>query len=121
MRAADYLDAAKQELNVSSDYALAARMSISRSRLHELRHEQRPVDAAEAIWLAVTLKKDPGQVVAELAEQREKNPKKKALLRSFLSRAAAVAAICCTLGLSFTAGGESAVGGPGGKRRRCYA
>lgn len=72
-----------------------------------------PLDVAFRI--AVTLKLDPAQVVADLAEQREKNEKRREFWRSFLSRAAyGVAAIGCTLALILSATFGSAAAEHGG-------
>jgi len=117
MTPAEYLDRAKISLGITSDYALAKAMSIHRSRLHKLRNQTNPMDEAEAIWIATTIQADPAQVMADLAEQREKNPKKKDFLKGFMKRAAALAAICCTLGLISFDGAGSAQAATGGRRR----
>lgn len=76
-----------------------------------------PLDVAFRI--AVTLKLDPAQVVADLAEQREKNEKRREFWRSFLSHAAyGVAAIGCTLALILSATFGSAAAVHGGFFRR---
>ncbi len=121
MKPAEYLDAAKTALELQSDYALAKVMNIRTSRLTMLKQGQRPLDEAEIVFIATTLKLDPGQVMADLGEQRIKNPKKKELLRGFLSRAAVLAALCCTLASISFAGAGSAPGAPGGGRRRGFA
>lgn len=121
MKPVDYLEAAKKALGLPSDYALAKVMGIDRGRLHKLKTGTRPMDTAEMLWLATTLEADPGLVVADLAEQREKNKAKKDFLRGFLSRAAIVAVLCVTLVSSFTDGVGSVLAAAGGGRRRSYA
>lgn len=121
MKPAEYLDAAKTALKIKSDYALAKAMNINGSRLFYLRNGKRPLDEAEMIFLATTLEIDPGLIVADLGEQRTKNKGKKELLRGFLSRAAALAALCVTLALNCSAGAGSAPGAAGGRRRFGYA
>lgn len=114
MKPADYLEAAKARLNMPSDYALAKAMNIDAGRLLKLKRGVRPLDEAEVVFIATTLELDPAQVFADLGEQRTKNVKKKELLRGFLSRAAVLAALCCTLALSCLDGarnGQAAHGG----------
>lgn len=114
MTPAEYLDAAKAALNLPSDYALAKAMGIHRSRLFKIRNGKHSIDEAEIVFLATSLKLDPGMIMADLGEQRTKNAKKKELLRGFLSRAAVVAALCCTLALNCLGGagnGQAAHGG----------
>lgn len=121
MKPGEYLDRAKEELGLKTDYALAKAMGIDRGRLLKLRKGTRPLDEAEAIWLATTIRCDPAQVIADLAEQREKDPKKKDFLRGFMSRAAVLAAICCTLALTCFDGAGNVLAAAGGRRRTSYA
>ena len=52
----------------------------------------------------IALELDPAHVIADLEEQREKNEKRRDFWRSFLSRAPMlIAALACTLVLSFSA------------------
>lgn len=118
MKPAEYIEAAKARLNLSSDYALAKVMNIDRGRLFKLKEGSRPLDEAEIVFLAATLALDPALVMADLGEQRTKNAKKKELLRGFLSRAAVLAALCCTLGLSCFGGAGSEPGRLGGFFKR---
>lgn len=117
MKPAEYIETAKARLKLPSDYALAKAMNITRSRLYYLRNGSRPLDEAEIVFIATTLEIDPAQVFADLGEQRTKNVKKKELLRGFLSRAAALAALCVTLALTCFAGAENAPAAAGGRRR----
>lgn len=118
MKPAEYLDAARAALKLKSDYALAKVMNITSDRLSKLRRQERPMDEAEIVFLAATLALDPALVMADLGEQRTKNAKKKELLRGFLSRAAVLAALCCTLGLSCFGGAGSEPGRLGGFFKR---
>jgi plasmid maintenance system antidote protein VapI len=118
MTPAEYLDAAKAALQLPSDYALAKAMGIHRSRLFKIRNGKHAIDEAEIVFLAATLELDPALVMADLGEQRTKNVKKKELLRGFLSRAAVLAALCCTLALSCLGGAGSEPGRLGGFFKR---
>ena len=114
MKPTAYLDAVKAELNVTSDYELSKRLECRSNHLAEYRTEKRGMPLDVAFRIAITLKLDPAQVVADLAEQREKNEKRREFWRSFLSRAAyGVAALGCTLALilSATFGSAAAVHG----------
>lgn len=100
MNTAEYLDAAKAALNIESDYALAQRLSVTRTTISLYRSGKSWPDAYACIRLAIILKLDPAQVIADLERQHEKNPVRQEFWASFLSRAASVAAICCTLVLT---------------------
>lgn len=110
----EYLDAAKEKIGVQSDYALAKRFDISRQRISEMRKGNLPMDNATAFLVAITLELDPAQVVADLEAQREKNPKRREFWAGFIQRAAVVAALVCTLGLSFSGLSETEAATLGG-------
>ncbi|NJD23901.1 MAG: hypothetical protein FIB06_00690 [Betaproteobacteria bacterium] len=116
MKAAEYIDAAKERLNVRSDYAIAKKLGIGRNGIPEIRSGKRALPLEAAYHLAIILDKDPAAVIAELQMERETNPQRAEFWRSFLSRAASVlAVIACTLALSFsnTAGTAPAAAGFG--------
>lgn len=105
MTPSEYLDAAKKAMGIESDYELAARFEIPRQYISNYR-KTGAIDTMTAYKIAITLKLDPAQVVADLEGQREKNEKKRAFWASFTSRAriAIVAmGLSCTLGWSFSA------------------
>lgn len=119
MKPAAYLDAAKAELNIESDYALGKAIGLSPKTMPAIRRGDRAMPLEAAYKLAITLKMDPAAVIADLEEQREKNESRRAFWRSFLSRAALiVAALGCTLGSMPSATYESATALFGGKSRR---
>lgn len=103
MTPAEYLDAAKAELGIESDNALARRFEVTRQRISAYRKGGVWPDNYIIMKLAITLKLDPATVLADLESQREKDEKRAEFWRSFLSRAALVALIACTLASSFTA------------------
>lgn len=120
MKPAEYLDAAKARLNVSSDYALAKCMETPPNHISEVRSGKRHMPLDVAFRIAITLEIDPAQVVADLEAQREKNPKRRGFWESFGLRAASIlAVICCTLAwsLSGTSGNGQAVTGGAARRR----
>ena len=121
MKASEYLDAAKQRLNIESDYELAKRLEVGNGAISEIRKGTRHVPLEVAYKLAITLELDPAQVVADLESQREKNPKRRGFWEGFIQRAAMLLVVAaCTLVWSSSATFGSAAGGAGGLlRRRC--
>lgn len=124
MKPSEYFDAAKERLNIESDYALAKALELPNGSIPAMRKGTRNVPLDVAFRIAITLELDPAQVVADLEEQREKNEKRRGFWRSFQSRAACMAAalsLTLVLLLSATCGsGQGALGGAF-SRRRCYA
>lgn len=117
MKIADYLDACKAKLNLPSDYALAKACGISNGALAEIRHRKRAVSPYLAYWFAITLERDPAEVLAEIEEQQEKHEGRRDFWRSFRSRARTAAAVLCTLVSLVSAGFGSVPGGAGGGAR----
>lgn len=88
MSPAEYLDAAKARLELKSDYSLAKKAGINKCWIPGIRKGNRAIPIQTAYWLAITLEKDPAEVVADLEMQREKNPERLKFWSGFLSRAA---------------------------------
>lgn len=114
MKAVRILDEAKDRLLLKSDYALAKASGIPKQRIQAIRAGKEGIPLHLAYWLAITLERDPAALVAELEEEREKNPSRKAFWGSFLSRAVAPALCCCTMGLGSFGGSGSALAANGG-------
>lgn len=106
----EYLDAAKAKIGIESDYELAHRFEMPRQQVSDIRKGKRPMDNATAYHVAIALDLDPAMVIADLEAQREKNPQRREFWAGFIQRAAVVAALVCTLALSFsvTSGEEQA-------------
>ena len=102
MTPSEYLDEAKKTIGITSDYELAKRLEITRGSITGMRDGSRNIPMAIAFKVAITLNLDPATVLADLESQREKNPKRLEFWRSFLSRAAMVAVLACTLAWSST-------------------
>lgn len=100
MTPAEYMDAAKQVMGIKADNELANRFEINRSRVSAYRAGREWPDYYIVTKLAITLKLDPATVLADLESQRERNPKRAEFWRSFLSRAAMLGLLVCTLALS---------------------
>lgn len=105
MKTTEYLDAAKAKLGIDSDYELAKRLDITRMAISDYRHERRSPDNFTVFRLAVILENDPADMIADLESQREKDEKKAAFFRDFVSRANTLkAATVRTLASIFIAG-----------------
>lgn len=115
MKPAEYLDAAKAQLDIHSDYEIAKRFGVGNGAIAEMRKGTRAVPLDIAYKLAITLNLDPAEVVADLESQREKNPTRQAFWRSFIKHARTAAAmVLCMLALNFGASygnGQAAHGG----------
>lgn len=121
MKTNQYLDAAKEKLEITSDYEFAKRMEISKQDASAIRKGIKPIPPHLAYRIAITLELDPAAVIADLELQREKNPKRAEFWRSFLSRAVITAMMVCTLALNGFAGLGSDLAATGGRfRRRLY-
>jgi transcriptional regulator with XRE-family HTH domain len=88
MKAAELLDLAKGRLSLKSDYALAKMSGIPKQRISQIRSGKEAMPLHLIYWLAVTLEKDPAELVAQQEIEREKNPERVKFWNSFLSRAA---------------------------------
>lgn len=104
----EYLDAAKGRMGINSDYELARKLEENAGTIAGIRAGKRGVPVEMAFRIAITLELDPATVVADLESQREKNAKRREFWAGFTRRAAVVAALVCTLALSFSATYEDA-------------
>ncbi|HQR02500.1 MAG: hypothetical protein JSR19_01375 [Proteobacteria bacterium] len=119
MNAAEYLDAAKARLSLSSDYELAKRLDVSKQDLSAIRKGKQGMNTYLAAKIAITLELDPSSVIADVESQQEKNPVRAEFWRGFLSRAAMLCAVVGTLAWSsFGIYGSGLATAGGGFRRR---
>lgn len=117
----EYIDAAKQEMQLQSDNELAQRMGVHRARISQYRSGKQWPDNYFVMKLAIALKADPVAVLADLESQREKRPERAEFWRSFLSRAALVVVLAVTLAWSSTAISPAAAGRTSGGSSSRYA
>lgn len=114
----EYLDAAKKVLEIKTDNALSVKFEMNSGTIAEVRQGKRGVSVELAFKLAITLNLDPALVVADLESQRTSKGKRGEFWKGFLSRAALVAALVCTLAWNFSVMPGSEPGRVGGKKRR---
>jgi len=78
MNTIEYLDAAKRQLSLSSDYQLAKRLGMSLSAMSSYRTGRRVFDDEAALTVAMALNLNPMQVIAAANAERSKTPEQKA-------------------------------------------
>lgn len=103
----EYLDAFRDSLTPATDYEAAKRLELPQQRLTDIRKGRRPLTPYLATKIAIALDLDPITVIAEVEAQTEKDEKRREFWRSFLRRAAMVAAVMCTLGWNYSVGLEN--------------
>ena len=84
MTPAEYLDAAKEKLALTSDYALAKTIGHQTSHVADFRSGKRHIPDDVKLWLSTTLAMDLASIVGDLGSQREKNLERAKFLRSFV-------------------------------------
>lgn len=99
----EYLDAAKKILETEADHGLAKKLDVNPGTICGIREGKRGIPVEVAFKLAITLNLDPALVVADLESQRKGSGKQGEFWRGFLSRAAMIAALVCTLAFNFSA------------------
>lgn len=103
MKPAEYLDAAREALAMTSDYQLARYLQTPPQRISAYRKGKEWPDNYIVMQLAMALKLDPVSVLADLESQHEHHPVKKAFWQSFCSRACILAVVLGTLEWTCTA------------------
>lgn len=123
MKPAEYFEAVKARLNITSDYELAKTFGVGNGRIVQMRTGERPVPVDIAFKIAIALQQDPAQVVADLESQREKNASRQEFWRSFISHArAATVLLACMVAWSFSGISVDGQKAPSGFfRRRNFA
>jgi transcriptional regulator with XRE-family HTH domain len=102
MKPVEYLYQIKTRHKITSDYALAAFLKISRARISDYVKGKTWPDVYASMQIAFALELDPLQVLADFESQSEKNEQKREFFRDFLSRAKKPFGVL-VLALSFTA------------------
>lgn len=106
MRTAEYLDVARARAKIPSDYALAARLKVTRSAVSNWRHGNSFPEPLLAYKIAELSEADPLRVLADIElERAERGNREDAVAgwRDILQKIGGVAAgIACVAGLSIT-------------------
>lgn len=112
MNSREYVEACKVKLDCNSYYRLAKLLDIADSEMAFYRNGQRVASPYAAFKFAECLGVDPALVVADIASEAEKNPKKRGYFKDFMSRCVkTLAALALLAGLVHgeSAGSVSAV------------
>ena len=89
---AEYLDDAKTKLNVSSDYALAKALDISRQAISNYRHNQRVFDNFTCMKIAQATEISMATIIADMEMQRETDEKRREAWENYMKRLGGIAA-----------------------------
>lgn len=85
-KAKELLLECKIKLGVQTDYKLAQALKIDRARISDFMSEKRAPDAYACVRMALILKRDPAEVIAEIEADTEKNEMRREFWRDFLQR-----------------------------------
>lgn len=113
-KAKELLLECKIKLNVQTDYKLAKALEIERARVSDYMTEKRIPDVYACVRIAMALRRDPAEVIAEIKADTARNDKRRAFWVDFLQRAkqaarlGTLAAICI---LTLLGGAAAAVSG----------
>ncbi|STQ91210.1 helix-turn-helix domain-containing protein [Iodobacter fluviatilis] len=77
----EYLDDIKKKLGIDSDYAVAAKLSISRSAISAVRNKGMNFDGKTAIKVANLLDIDPALVIIDMHHARAKDTEEASILQ----------------------------------------
>ena len=100
MKASEYLDKCKIALGVQTDYALAKALEIPTQRIADYYKSKARPDAYACARIALALKLDPFEVLADIEEQAAKSESRAAFWRGFIGRTRKAAA-CLLAALIF--------------------
>jgi hypothetical protein len=104
----------KIKLGIKSDYALAKALEIHSGRISAYMQNKEHPDPYACVRIALILKRDPAEVIAEIESEIEKNPIKKNFWRDFLQHAKQAAQrgmLALIFGLTLWGGLATAQGG----------
>lgn len=118
MKTSEYLDKCKIALGVQSDYALAKALEIPTQRIADFYKGKRWPDAYACARIALALKLDPFEVLADIEQQAAKTESRAAFWRGFIGRSqkaagilllALIFGVSCMPGTGATGGAAAAV------------
>lgn len=108
MKPSEYLDKAKIALAIKSDYGLGKALKINNQRIADYYKGKRWPDAYACAQIALALKLDPLEVLADIESQSAKTEERREFWRGFIGRtkkAAAVLLLALTF-ISISQGGR---------------
>ena len=115
-KAKELLLECKIKLGVQTDYKLAQALELHRGNMSAYMSGKRTPDSYACVRIALILKRDPAQVIAEIEADTAKNEKRKTFWLDFLQRAKQAAKLG-TLAVLFTA---SLLGGAANHRATVF-
>jgi len=86
MKTPSYLNAAKKKLGITSDYALAARLGLTRSAISQLQAGRSGMSDETGIKIAEILEINPAQVMLDLAMERARTPETQAIWSGLMNK-----------------------------------
>lgn len=89
----DFLDAVKARHSLPSDYALAAKLGVTRAAISKFRIRKDPMGDSTAIQVAKLLELDPAVIIAAVHCERAKKPDEKAVWAAMLEKLGGLAAL----------------------------
>lgn len=92
MKTSEYLDKCKIALGIKSDYALAKALEMNSGMITHYYKGKRWPDAYACAKIALALKLDPLEVLADIESQSEKTEKRREFWRGFIGRTGKAAA-----------------------------
>jgi transcriptional regulator with XRE-family HTH domain len=111
------LNDASRRLKITSDYALSKELGIPEQRLSEYRRGLRRPDTYALVRLALTVGRDPLEVIAEQEAESARSEVKRQFWRDFLASAERAARLTVLVLAICGAGFATVPGGPGFCRR----
>jgi transcriptional regulator with XRE-family HTH domain len=87
-----YLDRAKEKLNVSSDYEMAAKLGVTRAAISKWRRNKGVMDDFAAAKIAEILDADAMAVIAAANAERESDVERQEFWKNFYKRLGGIAA-----------------------------
>lgn len=122
-KARELLLECKIKLDVKTDYKLAQKLEIERTRISEYMSGKRVPDEYACMRISLILQRNPAEIIAVIQGESEKNPKRKAFWLDFLVHAKQAAKLGMLL-LTFIAalnGGKNQDVQAGFFRKRYFA
>lgn len=93
MKPSEYLDKAKIALAIKSDYGIAKALKINTSRISDYYKGKRWPDAYASTQIALALKLDPLEVLADIEAQSAKTKERREFWEGFIGRTKKAAAV----------------------------